>query len=70
MNGFVFSEIISSLIYWLPSTKCIETFHDEGQIDMYAAMKAYCDIGFKRPISLIMCLPWRATTMIGQAIAP
>ena len=24
-----------------------ETFHDEGQIDMYAAMKAYYDIGFK-----------------------
>ena len=23
-----------------------ETFHDEGQIDMYAAMKAYYDIGF------------------------
>jgi len=27
-----------------------ETFHDEGQIDMYAAMKAYYDIGFKGPI--------------------
>ncbi len=27
-----------------------ETFHDEGQIDMYAAMKAYYEIGFKGPI--------------------
>ena len=27
-----------------------ETFHDEGQIDMYAAMKAYYDIGFTGPI--------------------
>ena len=33
-----------------PSTKFTETFHDEGQIDMYAAMKAYYDIGFKGPI--------------------
>jgi mannonate dehydratase len=27
-----------------------ETFHDEGMIDMHAAMKAYYDIGFKGPI--------------------
>jgi mannonate dehydratase len=27
-----------------------ETFHDEGQIDMYEAMKAYYEIGFKGPI--------------------
>jgi len=27
-----------------------ETFHDEGQIDMYEAMKAYYDIGFRGPI--------------------
>jgi mannonate dehydratase len=27
-----------------------ETFHDEGQIDMYEAMKAYYDIGFKGAI--------------------
>jgi mannonate dehydratase len=33
-----------------PSTKFTETFHDEGQIDMYAAMKAYYDIGFTGPI--------------------
>jgi mannonate dehydratase len=30
--------------------KFTECFHDEGQIDMYAAMKAYYDIGFKGPI--------------------
>ena len=28
----------------------VETFHDEGQIDMFAAMKAYIDIGFKGPL--------------------
>lgn len=33
-----------------PSTKFEETFHDEGDIDMYAAMKAYYDIGFEGPI--------------------
>jgi mannonate dehydratase len=33
-----------------PSTKFTETFHDEGQIDMYAALKAYYDIGFKGPL--------------------
>jgi mannonate dehydratase len=27
-----------------------ECFHDEGQIDMYEAMQAYYDIGFKGPI--------------------
>ncbi|MEO6149328.1 MAG: mannonate dehydratase, partial [Mucilaginibacter sp.] len=27
-----------------------ETFHDEGQIDMYAALKAYYDIGFRGPM--------------------
>ena len=27
-----------------------ETFHDEGQIDMYEAMKAYYEIGFRGPI--------------------
>ena len=62
MNCFVFSEIIPSLIYWPPSTKCIETFHDEGQIDMYAAMKAYYDIGFKGPIR-----PDHVPTMVGDS---
>ncbi|MBO9610179.1 MAG: mannonate dehydratase, partial [Paenibacillaceae bacterium] len=26
--------------------KFVETFHDEGQTDMYEAMKAYAEIGF------------------------
>jgi len=33
-----------------PSIRFTETFHDEGQIDMHAAMKAYYDIGYKGPI--------------------
>jgi mannonate dehydratase len=27
--------------------KFVETFHDEGQTDMAACMRAYCDIGFE-----------------------
>jgi mannonate dehydratase len=38
-----------------------ETFHDEGQIDMYSAMKAYYDIGFKGPIR-----PDHTPTMYGD----
>ena len=38
-----------------------ETFHDEGQIDMYAAMKAYYDIGFRGPIR-----PDHVPTMAGD----
>ncbi|MBL7698691.1 MAG: mannonate dehydratase [Chitinophagaceae bacterium] len=38
-----------------------ETFHDEGQIDMYAAMKSYYDIGFKGPIR-----PDHVPTMAGD----
>ncbi|WP_416440746.1 mannonate dehydratase [Leeuwenhoekiella sp. A16] len=34
----------------LPSVKFTETFHDEGDIDMYEAMKAYYDIGFQGTI--------------------
>jgi len=45
----------------LPSTKFTETFHDEGQIDMYAAMKAYYDIGFKGTIR-----PDHVPTMYGE----
>jgi len=45
-----------------PSTKFTETFHDEGQIDMYAAMKAYYDIGFKGPIR-----PDHVPTMAGDS---
>ena len=47
-----------------PSTKFEETFHDEGQIDMYAAMKAYYDIGFKGPIR-----PDHVPTMAGDSNA-
>jgi len=39
-----------------------ETFHDEGQIDMYAAMNAYYDIGFKGPIR-----PDHTPTMYGDS---
>ena len=39
-----------------------ETFHDEGQIDMYAAMKAYYDIGFTGPIR-----PDHVPTMAGDS---
>ena len=39
-----------------------ETFHDEGQIDMYAAMKSYYDIGFKGPIR-----PDHVPTMAGDS---
>ena len=33
-----------------PSTHFSETFHDEGDIDMYEAMQAYYDIGFEGPM--------------------
>jgi mannonate dehydratase len=42
----------------------VETFHDEGQIDMYAAMKAYIDIGFKGPLR-----PDHVPTMAGDSNA-
>jgi mannonate dehydratase len=45
-----------------PSTKFEETFHDEGDIDMYAAMKAYYDIGFTGPIR-----PDHVPTMAGDS---
>jgi len=45
-----------------PSTKFTETFHDEGQIDMYAAMKAYYDIGYKGAIR-----PHHVTTMYSDS---
>lgn len=34
----------------VPSTRFTETFHDQGQIDMYEAMKAYYEIGFDGPM--------------------
>ena len=33
-----------------PSTHFTETFHDEGDLDMYECMKAYYDIGFEGPM--------------------
>lgn len=39
-----------------------ETFHDEGQIDMYKAMEAYYDIGFRGPIR-----PDHVPTMAGDS---
>jgi mannonate dehydratase len=41
-----------------------ETFHDEGQIDMYKAMEAYYDIGFKGPLR-----PDHVPTMAGDSNA-
>jgi mannonate dehydratase len=40
----------------------VETFHDEGQIDMYEAMKAYIEIGFKGPLR-----PDHVPTMAGDS---
>ena len=39
-----------------------ETFHDEGQIDMYEAMKAYIEIGFMGPLR-----PDHVPTMAGDS---
>jgi len=39
-----------------------ETFHDEGMIDMFEAMKAYIDIGFRGPIR-----PDHVPTMAGDS---
>ncbi|QHT68653.1 TIM barrel protein [Rhodocytophaga rosea] len=39
-----------------------ETFHDEGIIDMYQAMKTYVDVGFKGPIR-----PDHVPTMAGDS---
>jgi len=44
---FVHFRNIRELSGQLPSTHFTETFHDEGDIDMYEAMKAYYDIGFR-----------------------
>lgn len=58
---FVHFRNVQDLSGVLPSTKFTETFHDEGQIDMYAAMKAYYDIGFKGPVR-----PDHVPTMAGE----
>ena len=43
-------------------TKFVETFHDEGQTDMLACMKAYRDIGYDR-----VCRPDHVPTMEGDS---
>lgn len=40
----------------------VETFHDEGQIDMYEAMKAYLETGFNGPLR-----PDHVPTMAGDS---
>jgi mannonate dehydratase len=47
---FVHFRNVRELSGQQPSTKFTETFHDEGDIDMYEAMKAYYDIGFRGAI--------------------
>jgi len=58
---FVHFRNVRELSGELPSTKFTETFHDEGDIDMYEAMKAYYDIGFKGAIR-----PDHVPTMTGE----
>lgn len=60
--NFVHFRNVQDLSGTVPSTKFVETFHDEGQIDMYAAMKAYYDIGFKGAIR-----PDHVPTMAGDS---
>jgi len=59
--NFVHFRNVQDLSGVLPSTKFTETFHDEGQIDMYAAMKAYHDIGFNGTMR-----PDHVPTMAGE----
>lgn len=47
---FVHFRNVQELSGELPSTRFTETFHDEGDIDMYEAMKAYYDMGFRGAI--------------------
>ena len=48
--NFVHFRNVQDLSGQVPSTRFTETFHDEGQIDMYEAMKAYVEIGFEGPL--------------------
>jgi len=48
--NFVHFRNVQDLSGVVPSVKFTETFHDEGQIDMYEAMKAYYEIGFDGPM--------------------
>lgn len=58
---FVHFRNVKELSGNLPSTKFTETFHDEGDIDMYEAMKAYYEIGFNGAIR-----PDHVPTMAGE----
>lgn len=59
--NFVHFRSVQDLSGKIPSTKFTECFHDEGQIDMYEAMKAYYDIGFTGPLR-----PDHVPTMYGE----
>ena len=59
--NFVHFRSVQDLSGVLPSTKFTECFHDEGQIDMYEAMKAYYDISFNGPLR-----PDHVPTMFGE----
>lgn len=59
---FVHFRNVQDLSGKTPSQKFTETFHDEGQIDMYKAMQAYYDIGFRGPIR-----PDHVPTMAGDS---
>ncbi|MEI6049949.1 MAG: mannonate dehydratase [Bacteroidota bacterium] len=60
--NFVHFRSIQDLSGVIPSSKFTECFHDEGQIDMYEAMKAYYDIGFHGPLR-----PDHVPTMYGES---
>jgi mannonate dehydratase len=59
--NFVHFRSVQDLSGVIPSVKFTECFHDEGQIDMYEAMKAYYDIGFNGPLR-----PDHVPTMHGE----
>lgn len=59
--NYVHFRNVQDLSGQIPSVKFTETFHDEGQIDMFAAMKAYYEIGYKGPIR-----PDHVPTMAGD----
>ena len=59
--NFVHFRSVQDLSGVVPSTKFTECFHDEGQIDMYEAMKAYYEIGFEGPLR-----PDHVPTMFGE----
>lgn len=59
---FVHFRNVQDLSGEIPSTHFVETFHDEGMIDMYDAMQAYYDIGFRGPIR-----PDHVPTMAGDS---